>query len=144
QGTIDMLADTVAFANGEGGGNAEGKQHRANLIGETANERMGFAARAFALFVHDAAQSLRHMVVSTPLGPGAFAAPCRGRSINNIRPDLADVVVTEPKAIHDARAEVLDEDIDGWNERPDDLDRFGDLEVQGEALLAPVVAFEVG
>ena len=54
---------------------AEGQQHRADLVREAADERLRLAAGALALLVHHAAQRLRHVVVAAAARPTARAAP---------------------------------------------------------------------
>src|SRR5437879_3173658 len=65
------------------------------------------------------------------LRPGSTEAG--GRDIEQIRVEGLQIVGTEAQPIHDARSEVLDEDVGARGERPRDRDRFRLLQVEDDA-----------
>ncbi len=110
---IDVLADAVPFAHKECRRNPERQEHRADLVGEATDERLRLTAGAFALFVHHAAERLRDVVVAAAVGPRPLPPPGRSRGKDDVGPQLLQVFVAKAEPLHDAGAEVFDNDIDG-------------------------------
>ena len=139
-----MLADAVALADEEGAGDAEGEEHGTDLVGEAADQGLGLAAGALALLVHNAAQGLGDVVIAAAAGPGSFASPGGSGGHDDVGPQGLEVFVSEAEALHDAGTEVLGHDVEGGDDAAHHIDRARNLEIEGDALLAPVVTLEVG
>src|SRR5439155_8540487 len=93
--------------------------------------------------VHQARLALDDEVVARPAGLRARLAEARDRAVDEARVEATGPVVAEAEASERAGTEVLEEDVGGGEEPPQDLLPRLRLEVEGEALLAPVDAHEV-
>ena len=94
--------------------------------------------------VHEAALRLHDEVVAGAAAFRARLAKARDRAIDELLVQLAERRVPEPKLLHGAGAEVLENDVAHLHEIGEDLARGRRLEVQRDALLVAVDRHEVG
>src|SRR5919112_1558038 len=91
---------------------------------------------------HGAAGGLRDVLVRLGLLQRARAEALE-RRVDQARVELVQVLPGEPEAVHDARAEVLDQDVGAGHELAEDLLALVGLHVEGEAPLVAVEHREV-
>ena len=75
-------------------------------------------------------------------GPGLAVAG--DRAIDDVGPDRADVVIAEAEARHDARPELLDDDVGTLDQRAQPRARRLVLQIERHAFLAAVEHGEIG
>ncbi len=76
---------------------------------------------------------------AVPVGAGLAIAG--NGDVDQSRVDRLQGLVTQPQALHHARAELFENNVVVLHQLPHHLQRFGTLEVQGQAAL---VAVEIG
>ncbi len=118
----DMPADQVA-------------DRVADLHGRTVRE---------AREIHHAGLRLDHQVVARSVRLGARLAEPRHRAVHEARVQARERAIAEAELVHRARTEVLQQHVALLDQLPKDLLSFLGLEIQGDALLAPVHRHEVG
>jgi hypothetical protein len=79
-----------------------------------------------------------------PRRAGAGLAIAGDRAIDDVGPDGADVVIAEAEPGHDARPELLDDDVGALDQRAQPRARGLVLQVQRHAFLATVEHGEIG
>src|SRR5262249_1995760 len=83
-------------------------------------------------------------VEATLLAVGPVGAEARELGIDEPRVHLPELVVAEPRAVHDGGAVVLHEHIRAGDQLEEDLPAARGFVVEGDALLVPVDVAEVG
>ena len=122
---------------------AHRQQDRARLVGDRGARRRGRAA-VVARLRHDAAHRLPHDVDARPARHRSQRAEAGRRAVDDGGVHGAQILVTQPEALHHAGAEVVDHHLHARDEALHDLDRARLLEVERDAALAAVVRDEVG
>ncbi|EAU48638.1 hypothetical protein R2601_03658 [Salipiger bermudensis HTCC2601] len=83
-------------------------------------------------------------VIGGAVAPRTAISEARDRGIDQVGIDRAGHVGAQPQRRHLARAGVLDQHIEARQQRLDQRDALGALEIDGEALLAGVHLVEIG
>jgi hypothetical protein len=102
----------------------------------------GDAVLDFAFAGHEARHRLDDDVVAAALCKRAAAAEGGVLAVDEARVELAERGVVDAEAFGDAGAVVDDDDIDGGEELVDHLASLGARQVDGDALLTAVEAYE--
>jgi hypothetical protein len=126
-----------AAALEQGAEDAQGEEGGPVLIDHRGAHRRGRLVRAPG-DVGQAGEGLHEEVLPGPVAIRAALAVARGRDVDEPRVERAGRLPVQPEAGHDARAEVLHEDIGALDEPARDGLAAGLLEIQGEAPLVAV------
>ncbi len=125
----------------ESGHDGEGAVHATYGVadGEARPERV---QTLVAIDGHLAGKSLDDLVVCGLVRIGACGAKPGDGAEDDLRIDLGDHFVADAQAIHDARPEVLDDDIRVLRQSLEDLLALGALGVEAHGLLVAVLGEE--
>ena len=87
---------------------------------------------------------LCHRVIGRPIAGGTGGSEAGDGAVDDLRVDLAQVILARAKLFSDARTEVLDEDIGAFDERVEDGQIFGCLRIQRDGALVAIVGLKMG
>ena len=87
-------------------------------------------------------QRLDEQVLAGPPDVRAVLAVADAGAVHEPRVPLRERLVAQPEPLHDARPEVLDDDVGLVDQAKRDVDAVGRLEVEDDAALVPVVRDE--
>src|SRR5690606_28381479 len=130
-----VLPDAEALARDDGARHAGSEEHRADLVREPADERVGRPARPAALLHHHPGERLPHVVVPRPVTPRPEPPPGGPRCQDDVFAQPSEVLVAEAPALHHAWPEVLHDHAEPGYEPSDRVTRGLDAEVERDALL---------
>ena len=139
---LDLLTTTGPGPGEERQHDAMGRRHAGDQIGDRVADFHRRAIRETGE-VHDARLGLDHEVVARAVRLGARLAESRHRAVHQARVQTRERTVPETELVHRPRSEVLEQHVALLRQLPEDLAPLRRLEVQGDALLAPVHRHEV-
>ena len=113
---VDALTLASAATRDDGPENSVGGVHAGQMIGE--RNAHGLWIGNIRQQAQKTARRLPHRVIAGPHGVGTIRAETRDRAPDEPGVGRAELLVTEPQALHRANAKVLDHDIGGQDQRP--------------------------
>ena len=144
---VDMLALTGALAFAHRGERGDGRVEPGQHVGDGDAHLLRAAARkvvALAGDRHQPAHRLDEEVVAGAVGIGPGLAEAGDRAVDQPRVDRAQALVVEPVAREPAPLVVLQQDVGGRHQPPDELLPPCRGEVESDRFLAAVGAVEIG